>query len=518
MADAPAAVGKEAHSDYGSEVDLVSLRTASDYGSDIDPDDLDETTLVGDLLAHLAATAPKTAIYPSVEIQGALEGRDEGGTVQSPPHQALLRCARSSPLRSSTAVEFEYDSLSRRAFSVPRGEPPKESIERVERPQLPENDTRAPLERFRSRRPLSVTDLISPAWCELQYWYTLTKFGRKPPTQAMKAGTKIHQTLEEEVHTVVPVQVQTKEDRFGLRIWNIVQGLRTLRAMGQTRELEIWGVVEGQVVNGVIDELSFTCSDPELEEQLEISKAAKRGGTLPLGQLSVEQAFAKAAPTSGDDGWIGSPEPDRRVYITDVKTRGHRSVPKGVSLRPTWMQLMLYRKLLESLSLNTVDAETVFARYNVTPLQPFSEIFMLEAGAIAQDALQSGLGSPATQSSNELRLYPNLLSLWSLMISEFQQAIPSVSDILRAEFRFSKTGEVIGSDYTVFNPDAIDAYSRDEISWWKGRRNAKGVEVEEAFKCRICDFAEECTWRKTKIEEATEKHRLKRGAREKSAV
>ncbi|KAF2639990.1 hypothetical protein P280DRAFT_375324, partial [Massarina eburnea CBS 473.64] len=492
------------------DIDTRSLKAPSDYGSEIDPGDIDEDTLA--------------EIYPSVEIQGVLEGRNES----RPP---LLRWANSSPLRPRSAVEFEYDSLSRRAFSGRRHPPPSmqeprresQSPQPIERPPPAKDDRRAPLERFRSRRPLSVTDLISPAWCELQYWYTLTKFGRKPPTQAMKAGTKIHQTLEEEVHTVVPVRVDSKEDRFGLRIWNIIQGLRTLRHTGLTRELEVWGVMEGQVINGVIDEISFTSPDPDMEEQFDRSKVEKAGGTLPLGQLSIEQALAKSggnmAEESKDDGWIGSLEPDRRVYIADVKTRGVLSKPKGASLRPTWMQLMLYRKLLESLSLNTVDAETIFARYNVAPLQSFSEGFMLEAGAIDEDNMQSDSDLPPdTQQANELRMYPNLLSLWSLMISEFQQAMPSFGDILRVEYRYSKTGEIIGNEFTVYDPDTVDAYSRDEIKWWKGDREAKGVEIEEAFKCRICDFADECTWRQTKIKEATEKHRLKRGSREKSAI
>ena len=97
-----------------------------------------------------------------------------------------------------------------------------------------------------------MTDLVSPAWCELQYFYTLSKFGRKPRTQAMHTGSKIHEMLEHEVHTTVPIQAQTKEDRFGLRMWNAISGLRCLRETGLTRELEVWGILEGQVVNGVI--------------------------------------------------------------------------------------------------------------------------------------------------------------------------------------------------------------------------------------------------------------------------
>jgi exonuclease V len=373
-----------------------------------------------------------------------------------------------------------------------------------------ENDTRTPLERFRTKpkKPLSVTDLVSPAWCELQYFYTLSKFGRKPRTQAMRNGSKIHQKLEDEVHTTVPVQVQSKEDRFGLRMWNAISGLRCLHETGLTRELEVWGVIEGQVVNGVIDELSYECPNTEYEEQVERARAERDGGViaLPSGQMSISQAFANATSQDVASPWTSSAGQDRQVYIADVKTRSVRTVPAGASLRPTWMQLMLYRKLLESLSLNTVDAETIFARYDLRPLESFTSTFLDAIGGIGPE--------------NEAANYPNLLSLWALLITELQATLPptSISPILRAEFRYVKTGDVIGSELTIYENDVIDVYIAEEMAWWKGDREAKGVEMEEAFKCRICDFAENCSWRKTKVEEATEKSRLRRLARGKSAV
>lgn len=325
----------------------------------------------------------------------------------------------------------------------------------------------------------------------------------------MRTGSKIHQKLEDEVHTTVQVQVQTKEDRFGLRIWNTISGLRCLRETGLTRELEIWGVIEGQVVNGVIDELSYECPDPDLEEQLEQAKAQKSGGTVPLprDQPSITQAFAHAAGVQNAGGtWKGESAHDRQIYVADVKTRGVRSKPTGASLRPTWMQLMLYRKLLESLSLNTVDAETVFARYDLQPLESFTDVFLQQIGEIG----------PEDHAAD----FPNLLSLWSLLVTEIQLTISpsSLSPILRAEFRYSKTGDIIGSVMTVYDPDVIDTYIEDEMGWWKGAREAKGVEIEEAFKCRICDFAENCTWRQKKVDEAVEKSRLRRMEREKSTV
>jgi exonuclease V len=72
-------------------------------------------------------------------------------------------------------------------------------------PEVPENATHvresklSPLVRFRSfpKKPFSVSDLIAGAWCELQYYYTLTKLpgGKKTRTAAMKGGSKVHKKL-----------------------------------------------------------------------------------------------------------------------------------------------------------------------------------------------------------------------------------------------------------------------------------------------------------------------------------
>ncbi|KAK3081407.1 hypothetical protein LTS18_006980, partial [Coniosporium uncinatum] len=114
----------------------------------------------------------------------------------------------------------------------------------------------------------------------------------------------------------------------------------------------------------------------------------------------------------------------------------------------------------------------------------------------------------------------SLLQLWSLMIQEFMKTIPSsghVGNILKAEFRNQRDGAVLGMKTVPHDDKVLDAYLDEEMRWWKGERAAKGVEIEEAFKCRICEFADICDWRKAKVVEATEKHR-QRGVSKKSEV
>ncbi|KFZ15598.1 hypothetical protein V501_02642, partial [Pseudogymnoascus sp. VKM F-4519 (FW-2642)] len=153
------------------------------------------------------------AIYP-----------DLSAALSSPPHAALTPAKR--------LVSAALSSLNEPATTAPQPDAPA--------PEPPVPDTRTPLQRYRSfpRKALSVTDLVSPAWCELQYSLTLSLHGRKPRTEAMKRGSEVHAALEEEVYTSVQIEIATKEDAWGLRVWNVIQGLRTLRETGMTRELE----------------------------------------------------------------------------------------------------------------------------------------------------------------------------------------------------------------------------------------------------------------------------------------
>jgi len=371
-----------------------------------------------------------------------------------------------------------------------------------------------------------VTDLVSPAWCELQYWFTLTKYGRKRPTPAMKHGTRVHQALEAQVHDVVLVDVTTREDRWGLRIWNVIQGLRTLRVTGMTRELEVWGVVDGEVVNGIIDELGVKCPDPELEEALNLSKAQDEGRKVllhteqksGLNYYDMPQGHDTASPRHGTintrDG------PPRKIYLTDVKTRVSPSLPRGPSLRSTKMQLHLYHHLLTALASNNVPADIIFDRYNLNPHANFTDGFIAAIAALEDNFLpETATGddwvefNSQADSVSELSQHNSLTLLWTLMITEFARTIPSaayIGNVLQAEFRKQSDGETIGSRVFPFEEGVLKDYVEDALQWWRGEREARGVEVEDAWKCGVCEFREGCHWREGRVEEALKKYNERR--------
>ncbi|KAL9101267.1 MAG: hypothetical protein Q9163_003465 [Psora crenata] len=504
----------------------------SDYGSDFTPDE--EEILVGLLQQGLEVDNPN--LDPDLQVKNIAD--NEGPCVagipsllgnEQPHPRAALRTFIDPNTSFRIQVHREQGNLSTKIESeISRAERERSSSIDTLLDPVPETpDSRSPLERFRSKpkKALSVTDLTSPAWCELQYWYVLTKHGRKRRTPAMKQGSAVHKALEDQVHTTVAVDIQTKEDAWGLRIWNVIQGLRTLRETGATRELEIWGTIGGLVVNGVIDEVSYVCPDGELEEAEEKGKVA--GNRLAIDQTTIT-GFLGATGTLEAHGAgilrnfhkMSQTRRNDKIYLTDVKTRGVKSIPKGASFRPTLMQLMLYHRLLSDLATNNVDPNVLFDRYELQPDAPFTDSFIAQMGNLDEGLQESSqvsseqsqqLPSSSPDRMTLLLAHNSLRSLWQLMISEFAFTLPagarSLGNVLKAEYRDRTNGEILGAKTFLYDEQILATYLADEMRWWRGERAPQGVCVEEAYKCGHCEFAEECSWRKDKIEDAKQKMR-----------
>lgn len=370
---------------------------------------------------------------------------------------------------------------------------------------------KSPLHRFRASRPLSVSDLVSPTWCELQYSNNLNKHGRIPRTKAMKQGSEVHKTLELEVHDFVPVEVRTQEDSWGLRLWNVIQGLRTLRVTGMTRELDVWGVINGEVVSGVIDELTYECPDTELEMILQVrdEPTASQKKEPEPDQMTIDEFFAKRKVKQDKIEEIG-----QQVYLIDTKTRANPTLPSESSLRPTKIQLMLYRHLLSLQASGSVSGDDIFNRYNLDTHKEFSSIFIEEISRLEHNLSSSSEAiSSQTATVSELRTHSTLSSLWTLMATEFVITFAnlSLSPILTAVYRSQAGGSLIGQKTFVHDDIVLSRHIEDELQWWRGQRAPRGVEIEDAFKCKFCEFAEDCSWRIAKEAEHLQKARSKAG-------
>lgn len=351
-------------------------------------------------------------------------------------------------------------------------------------------DERSPLLRFRTfpKKPFSVTDMTSGgAWCELQYYYTLTRlpWGRKTKTAIMRQGSRVHKKLEDQVHTTVRIDVDTKEDLFGLKLWNFIQGLRTLRDTGLTRELEVWGMIDGHLCTGIIDSLSYSCPNSDFEEEV-ISSSQ---------ESCQDNGAAKVRQTSS-----------RIVYLCDVKTRGKPYPPKGSAmLRPVKIQLFLYYRFLAEMIKGNLDFFRVFRRLNVDPDEDFSDEFIAQVGGLHDEVFYDADPDSSQESndggdgpSSDLIKYRTLRELLPLLWEEvrltFSDGVDSLGLLLSVDYRFRDDGSIIGSYTFPMDDKALDLHIAADMQWWKGERQPVGVDIEDAFKCRFCEFRDNCSW------------------------
>ncbi|KAK0636488.1 exonuclease V [Bombardia bombarda] len=456
--------------------------------------------------------------------------------------------ARPRSLPTATDIEnaaINYPDLSRALSDVPQTTD-SESQAGSGTASTTSDTNVPPIIRFRTfpRKPFSVSDLIAGSWCELQYYYTLTRLpgGRRTRTVAMKGGTKIHKKLEDEVHITVPIDTETGEDRFGVRIWNLIRGLRTLRDTGLTRELEVWGTVDGNLVNGVIDGLSYDNPDPELEEDVLITRGSQSSQSSQRNQKITEYF-----PPGGTPG-------DRPIFITDVKTRGSWNPPSKTAVRVTIIQLFLYHRFLSEMASDKLDYIAIFGRYGLDPDAPFSDGFMAQIGDLYGEIFSDAESTTETTDSNtadyasaasspskigpifddaatlgtpETLKYRTLRALLSLLKFEIQLTFPkganSLGQIVAVEYRHRARSEDDPTNGTVIcvnthfvEPEILDMYLKDDMQWWRGEREPRGVALEEAEKCQSCEFVADCEWRENLDQEFMRKAKQKDKKRESS--
>ncbi|KAL7911713.1 deoxyribonuclease domain-containing protein [Trichoderma velutinum] len=453
--------------------------------------------------------SPSNGFAIKEEISTSTSTTDQKQVISSPP-----------PLSSAVA----YPDLTTALQAIkPIQSPPLTEISDDD--ELEFEDNRSPLKRFRSypKRPLTVSDLTAGAWCELQYWYTLTRLpgGRKTRTPAMQQGSKVHKKLEDEVHTTVKIEILNKEDGFGLRLWNLVQGLRTLRDTGLTRELEVWGIVDGNLVNGVIDDLSYDNPNPEFEEEL-----SSQGSQPSQSQSMISDYFPGLKPSKPKGN-------NRQIFLSDVKTRGTEKPVSAATVRPAKIQLLLYHRFLSNMAAGELDFLKVFRRYGLDADERFSDTFMSQIGELhdeiffdtptssaeeyeqfkrnaakgkaAQDGNPTAIPEPSSPGVPDLLKYGSLRELVTLVEDEIRLTFPrgadSIGSILRVQYVFRDDGrELTTVDFPV-SSQALDAYLAGDMSWWRGERKPTGVTIEEAFKCTSCEFAASCKWRRNMDDE-----------------
>lgn len=56
---------------------------------------------------------------------------------------------------------------------------------------------------------------------------------------------------------------------------------------------------------------------------------------------------------------------------------------------------------------------------------------------------------------------------------------------------------VLGTEMVTFEEKEVRSKVQHYMTYWMGHESLKGLSVEEAWKCRMCNYADICEWKKS---------------------
>lgn len=244
---------------------------------------------------------------------------------------------------------------------------------------------------------------------------------------------------ELEVHEKVFVKMVTNEDRWAVQLIDTYLQLASIKAggVGIEREIAVFGdpFGTGILITGIIDQLQYS---PESNE----------------------------------------------LTLLDYKTRCRNSLPSAAQKKGNALQLMLYKSMLDHLTCGRVQANLLSQHLKL------DFTVALSTGPI-EHIKQCGLTSLFTSEETQLTFGQVAESTIRLIAG---LDLPLVSSLL-VQYEYQVTGEVIGVNSVVYDELWMKAEVENSLRFWLGEKPAKGVDIEDAWKCGVCQFGDICVWR-----------------------
>lgn len=294
------------------------------------------------------------------------------------------------------------------------------------------------------QRFVGVTRITAHEWCQQQAVYLekhLREGGEEMRTEAMVNGEKRHKELELEVVQREPVQVQTKEDAWAINLLNLVLGLEQLRRERKTRELLVFGVVQGQPIIGIIDELFLE---------------------------------------------------GKEVRIRDHKTRQRPTIPGEAQKRTAKLQLMCYCTLLHGVFHYFHEGDEGQDAEKTKPVFDVGEIVRL-TGIQSKLPLSTQVRQYASSSSIvPLKNVKNLADVFHGMRQYGQTLHFNVGTQLYLRYEWQENLQLLGEEQFEHDKDWMAHQLSRHLPVLRGRQPPQVVPPQEGWKCQYCQFSDVC--------------------------
>nr|XP_023673832.1 exonuclease V isoform X1 [Paramormyrops kingsleyae] len=175
------------------------------------------------------------------------------------------------------------------------------------------------------------------------------------------------------------------------------------------------------------------------------------------------------------------------LVLSELKTRRHSSLPREAQAKGHRLQVGLYKLLFDGLVRGFLTRDDFVEHLRLRLEQPLGAAVLQHAGKLGFQVTTLG----------------DLLDV--LLLNLRYCELPGI-DVLRLEYRHQDSGLALGSQDVPFDEDLLRAELRNLLSYWTGRREPRGVDIEEAWKCGMCAYEKHCQWRGEQLQGSVTLH------------
>ncbi|XP_004646023.1 exonuclease V [Octodon degus] len=165
------------------------------------------------------------------------------------------------------------------------------------------------------------------------------------------------------------------------------------------------------------------------------------------------------------------------LELTELKTRKRPLLPLDAQKKKDYFQVSLYKYIFDAMVQGNVTPASLIHHTKLCPDKPLGP-------SVLRHAEQGGF---AVKSLGDLIE----LVFLSLTVSDLP-----VIDSLKIEYVHQETATVLGTEIVAFEEKEVRGKVQHYIAYWTGHREPQGVDIEEAWKCRGCNYTDICEWKK----------------------
>ncbi|XP_072548110.1 exonuclease V isoform X2 [Salminus brasiliensis] len=179
------------------------------------------------------------------------------------------------------------------------------------------------------------------------------------------------------------------------------------------------------------------------------------------------------------------------LVLNELKTRRQDSLPGDAQAVGHCFQVGLYKLLFDALIKSEVRREHIVDHFKLR----------------ASPALGAEVQAHAARIGIQVATFGELVDTFFMVLS--CSDVPCI-DLLQVEYRHQDSSSLIGTRVVPFDEAQLRADLRGYLAYWTGQREPRGVDIEEAWKCRMCPYQEICDWRKNRSQAPETLHTNKR--------